>query len=658
MTSTMDKSAQPDHEDPAGAANLPTGTAPAQADPADEPDVAADTGRAGEAGEDASTASEPNADEARRHLLHDREAEYDTIVWADPDEVVIAENVRVDNATADATTTANLKALGVRVATNGYRADDGTIMITQGQRRVLNARRAGVPVPVWMQAPPPADERKAAIERIVGQMSENDVRVAMTLADTYRGMQQLAAFDLTPKAIARKLARGKGGTTYVENVFTAGASELATKAAERYDLDLVQAATIAEFDNAGDTSTATDLLRLALEQPNNFEVYANVKRTERADAARKEQLTEQLTHDLTGAGIVIFDRTLDPYSGPARTLDRLRPTPDATSDTALIPAGHASCPGHGAWIEEDTSDDGETVMVAVYGCRDFVAHGHALQHAPAGCADFTPAAVAAAETPPTEQEFEAAADAAAQAERTRRSTSIIRRWVIANNKDWDGAVVKRRKWLGEVFAQRSTAPTGSHVFLALHKANSTKALQYVLERGHDLARELLGLQPGYTHSTDLADKIAAAKPSKATVYDVFLTLCAMEQRIARNAWRNPTPEDQDYLRVLTRWGYKASDVELKVLDPEREDDVIAAALGDPAPAAQPHQAEEGSDDEDSEGDTEEDGPHGTEHGEEPVEDPRPESSGDTHHDAAEFDANSTEDSEPDDPTDLEVVSAA
>src|SRR2546423_13928559 len=105
-----------------------------------------------------------------------------------------------------------------------------------------------------MKPPPPADVRKATIERIVNQFIENDptTRKPLTLADTARGLQQLAAFNLTPTGIARKLALGKKGKAYVENALQAGRSELAVKAAERFQLDLLQAAVIAEFDEAGD----------------------------------------------------------------------------------------------------------------------------------------------------------------------------------------------------------------------------------------------------------------------------------------------------------------------------------------------------------------------------------------------------------------------
>lgn len=114
------------------------------------------------------------------------EAEYDRVLYFDPNEVVIDVNVRTENATTDADTVRDMRARGVEQAVRGYRADDGTVMITLGQRRVLNAREAGVQVPVWMQAPPSADERRAAIERIVSQVNENALRQGLTLGDEHK----------------------------------------------------------------------------------------------------------------------------------------------------------------------------------------------------------------------------------------------------------------------------------------------------------------------------------------------------------------------------------------------------------------------------------------------------------------------------------------
>ncbi|MFJ9782545.1 hypothetical protein ACIRSS_23390 [Amycolatopsis sp. NPDC101161] len=595
MTSTMDLPTQRDTDNPTA---TPDTDLPTTSLPTDDLGGAAAEDTASDSDTTATDVEETPLDELSdedRAALHAQwDAEIDTVVRADPHTVLLAENVRTDNAEADEDTTANFKTHGVKTAVNGYRDyDTGAIVVTEGQRRVLNSREAGCTVPVWMKTPPPADERKATIERIVNQFIENDpaLRRSLTLADTARALKQLAAFNLKPAGIARKLALGKQGKTYVENVLQAGKSELALKATERYDLDLLQAAVIAEFDEAGDTDTAKKLILTARTAPNNFAQLAERKRTERLDKQRLAALTEDLTEELTTAGVTIFDQNLPDSYGDARSLDRLRPTPEHEPHTELTAEDHASCPGHGAWIETDHHDEqGNQIPVAVYGCADFLTRGHALSHAPAGRADFTTTSTSTGtsvdgessddeDTAGQSDEVAAARAAHAAAELERQKARIIRKWVIQNNKDWDASQTPRREWLAGL-VQRKTAPQGAQLFLALQKAHGGYELRRAFERNHPLAMKLIGLPVGATLA-DLTAKVAKSPTAgKATLYDLFITLCAIEADLSRNTWRNPWGSAQAYMAAIIGWGYPASDVERKVVAPESEQEVIAAALGD------------------------------------------------------------------------------
>ncbi|MGY6658639.1 hypothetical protein ACXIZN_41420 [Amycolatopsis sp. TRM77291] len=551
-----------------------------------EPLDTSDDSRTGDPGDaDKSTSAEALEDTELRARRAEWEAEYDTIVRCDPAEVVIGVNVRTQNANTDPTTVQDMKQWGVHMPVKGYRADDGTVTITMGQRRVLNARKAKCDVPVWMQAPPSDDERTATIERIVGQLNENDLREGLTLGDRYNAFQQLAAFDLQPTQIARKLGRGKGGKKYVENVLQAGASDLARAATDRYDLTLDQAAVVAEFDGRGDLATAKELIRLAVAEPNNFRVFADVQRRKHAEAERLQALTEQLTRELTDAGVTILDDTIDADTGPARSLDRLRQTPDSEPGSTITVAEHSSCPGHAAWLHEDYQD-GHTVMTAEYGCADFLEHDHALSNAPAGRSDFTPYATDDEEDDDPDESaaaaFEAAHKAHAAAEWQRRANSIKHRWVRDSNQEWDSSGEKRREWLA-AFVAKSTVPKGAQVFLATQKLKGGRALRRTMERKHLLANKLL--KTSETGQRSLAERIKTASTAKATRFDVFLTLCAMEEDLHRDAWRTPYPENQEYLSALVGWGYEPSSIESRVLEPQRVEDVIAEKLG-PDPASE------------------------------------------------------------------------
>ncbi|KAA9157967.1 hypothetical protein FPZ12_024100 [Amycolatopsis acidicola] len=533
-------------------------------------------------------------DEDPRQRRAEWENEYDRVIYFNPDDVTIDDNVRTENAVTDADTIRDMRRRGVDMAARGYRADDGTVMITMGQRRVLNARAAGCQLPVWMQAPPSADSRKAGIDRIVAQVNENDLRKGLTRGDEHRAVQQLAAFDLTPTGIARKLSRR---VSHVKNVLTVGDSELASRAADRYDLTLDQAAVVAEFEGYGDLDTAKELVRLAVAAPNNFKVFAERKRNDRAEDERIRVQTAELTEQLTQTEVPILDSSVSSFSGPVRRLDALRATPDSEPGSRLTEDEHASCPGHAAWIRDDYDTDDNRMVVPVFACTDFLAHGHALANAPEGAATFStssPSAPAAEASPLTAGDGTAAAE-----ERAREARKIQRRWVRENNKDWDAAVSVRQAWLASL-PNRTRAPKGAQVFLAKLKAQGNRELRRAMERHHKLAHKLLNLpEPGYGQPSELPSKIATLSTAKATLYDTFLTLCALEEDLSRDAWRRPWDFEQEYMSMIIAWGYDASDVERKVLNPEPEADVIAAALGD---AGEPETEEDDSDSEEADSD--------------------------------------------------------
>ncbi|WP_152611150.1 hypothetical protein [Amycolatopsis sp. MJM2582] len=542
---------------------------------------------------DESASTDALTEDELRVRRAEREAEYDTIVFCDPDDVVIGVNVRTENADTDPTTVQDMRQRGVDMAVKGYRDDDGRVIITMGQRRVLNAREAGCKVPVWMQAPPSDDEREATIDRIIGQLNENDLREGLTLGDRYSAFQQLAAFDLKSTTIAQKLGRRKGGKKYVENVLQAGASNLARAAADRYDLTLDQAAVVAEFDALGEIDTAKELIRLAVAEPNNFRVFADVQRRKHAEAEHVRAQTEQLTRELTDAKVTILDDTLDADTGPARSLDRLRLTPDSEPGSEITVEQHSNCPGHAAWLYEDYRD-GRTVIAARYGCADFLEHDHALSNAPAGRSDFTPYDTDdEGENEDDAAAFDAARAAHAAAEWQRRANSVRFRWVRDSNVEWDGAIERRHEWLA-AFASKSAALKGAQVFLATQKLKGGRALRRAMERNHKLANTLLNT--GDSGRRPLAELVSTAKAAKATRYDVFLTLCAMEEELHRDAWRTPYPENQEYLTALMGWGYEPSSIELRVLEPQRVEDVITEQIG---PDPESEDVADGRDGEDS-----------------------------------------------------------
>ena len=74
-------------------------------------------------------------------------------------------------------------------------------------------------------------------------------------------------------------------------------------------------------------------------------------------------------------------------------------------------------------------------------------------------------------------------------------------------------------------------------------------------------------------------RIATTADTKAAVYQLYLTLCAMEEAFDRDAWRNPTTLDKVYIAMPIELGYQAPDIDRKVLHPDNLEQIIATELG-------------------------------------------------------------------------------
>jgi ParB family chromosome partitioning protein len=534
------------------------------------------------------TNSEASSD-TRDHAEQVSDTDYNQIIWVDPSSLTIGPNIRQENATPDRALVRDYKNNGVEDPIKAYRDEAGDLIVVDGQLRTLGAIEAGIDnVPVWVQPPPAADDKAATISRISKQFRLNRHRRATTRKDEFQAFEQLELLGMSPTAIGRELSVRRRDVTASLRV---GRSEVATKAGDEHDLTLDQLAVIAEFEADGDLDAAQLLIDTAVERPNNFAALAQRRRNDRIEAERLRKSVEACTEQLTDAGIVIFDESLVPWHGMARSLDRLRPSVADEPDTELALEAHAGCPGHGAWIDFDPDENGQEVAVPLYGCSDFRAHGHALIEVPVGHMDYDGIATTRYNSDASEDGLAAAESALAQAqarELERRKASIQRKWVINNNKDADAALPARQEWLASV-ARRASLPKGTRRWLAYRTLDGSHTLRKAMERGHALAHRLLGLpEPSPTwyvvaresaHTgSELYDRIANATEAKAMVYELYLVLCAFEEGFRRDSWRNPSAIDQLYISMAIELGYVAPDVDLKVLNPDDIDDVIADAL--------------------------------------------------------------------------------
>jgi ParB family transcriptional regulator, chromosome partitioning protein len=482
------------------------------------------------------------------------------LLWVDPRELIIADNVRVDVALTREFI-ADIAERGVRQVIPVRRDESGRLVVRTGQRRVLAAIEAGLlRVRVHVEPEALTDAREQGIDRILDQLAENEHRSSLSDADEVRATQQLLGLGLSARQIARRRH------IPAQRVTTAAAvarNPVALDALGAGVLDLTQAAVVAEF--AEDDTAVAALKDAAAQRPEQFDHLAQRLRDTREETRRREELTATLTEQ----GVRIIDRPADLFGGTARPLSELRASPDTEPGTELTAAGHAGCPGHAAFLSERSYGPVAERIRPVWVCTDFQAHGHAERHTALGVT--TTGRVAGPMT--DEQKAE-------------------RREVIANNKAWEAATTVRRTWLRTFFA-RQAAPRDAARWITTTLAWGGPQVRKAMEFAHPLAVELLGLQPSrrvYPRSEPhvIAAAAATASPGRASMLTVALLLAALEAGTDRYTWRRPTEDHVAYFQQLRSWGYSLSDVEMLVLTPNRPDlDESDAPAEHPDRAADP-----------------------------------------------------------------------
>ncbi|SDG82650.1 chromosome partitioning protein, ParB family [Pseudonocardia oroxyli] len=380
-----------------------------------------------------------------------------------------------------------------------------------GHRRTLAALKCGLPnIPVMLvEVPEGAD-------RVTDQLVENDQRAGLSTAERVAGWEQLAAFGLSASAIAKRTGAKK---TDVTTGLKVAGSELASRAGQRWDfLTLEHTAAIAEFDSDPEAVKAI----VAAAKTGRFEHTVQRMRDERTDA----EAFARARAELVEAGVEVIDRDL--VTWPAARLD----------DHGIDAAEHVSCPGHAAYLGHNFGV-GERRPVAVFVCRDVLAHGHV---------DATQAPVG-------------------QGRRLSEEDKAARRVVAERNKQWRSATVVRRDWL-RAFAARKRAPVGAERFVLTCLVAGDHPLRQAMEAGWPLLRELLGLTSGesdrFRHGAQvgvLLEMVAAASPKRALLLCAAAVLCAWEDRTGPHTWRNQGADTARYLGQMAEWGYELSEIE-------------------------------------------------------------------------------------------------
>jgi ParB family chromosome partitioning protein len=465
-----------------------------------------------------------------------------TLEHLDPKTLTIGTNVRLDPR-LDKAFLASIKQRGVLIPIVAYR-DGDQVIVDKGQRRALAAVHTGrqtVPVLI-VDVPGEAD-------RIIDQYAENAHRAALNTAEEIAVFEQLAAIGLSPANIAKNTAQTR---RHVDAALSASQSELAKKAAQRWDfLTLEHAAVLAEFE--GDQDAVKQLVQAA--QRGQFAHTAQQLRDDRAEQAAYDQAA----NELTSAGITLIGQ---PSWDDKQTSPLTRLTHDGSQ---LNHDNHHDCPGHAAylsqrWIYQEDAPDieedeghgpqahkGEEQdaaapqrgWVAVYVCINPAKYGHtdaqASRPQPKRAADMT--------------------------DTERRAARSERHDVIQSNKAWDSAQTVRREWL-KTFLTRKNAPKGTAAFMAQGLTRAEDAITKALDHGNHLARELFGLTgAAFGRRGGLAEQLTSASETRAQVIALGVLLAAYEENTGRHSWRHIDEATQRYLLFLHANGYELSTVE-------------------------------------------------------------------------------------------------
>jgi ParB family chromosome partitioning protein len=258
------------------------------------------------------------------------------VVWVDPRELIIGDNVRTA-VELERGFVADIKDRGVRQIIPVRRDEAGRLVVQTGQKRVLAAIEAGLDrVRVIIETTVLTGERDRMVDRILDQLGENEHRSAIIDAEEARATQQLLGLGLTAGQIARRrhipAKRVKTATAVAHN-------EVAMDAVAEGLLDLAQAAVVAEF--ADDQTAVLALTTAARKRPEQFAHITQQLRDDREETRRRAELTDALTE----RGVTVIDRPDTLFGGKIRRLAELRATPDTTPGTELTTEEHAACPG-------------------------------------------------------------------------------------------------------------------------------------------------------------------------------------------------------------------------------------------------------------------------------------------------------------------------
>jgi ParB family chromosome partitioning protein len=456
---------------------------------------------------------------------------------------------------------------GVLVPLRITPAEDGTFRIIDGHRRLAAAIQAGLAeVPADLAGDRAADEAGQFLDMWTAHRHRKPL-TRLEEADALFGAREAGA----TKAKIRK-STGLKPPEITAALAAARLSDGTRDAVQAlpHDLTLEDLSVLAEFED--DPDALRQLLNTA-HWHGALDHQAERLRQERADKADHARLRQEL--EAAGYSVTA---ALPSGGQPLTVLEH--------EGAELTPEAHAACPGRGVFFRS------YDLTTPVHYCADPATHGHILPHAnavpaagPAGAAD-TSRPVGAADRGPSDAD---------------------RRLVVRGNKAWKAAALVRRRWLAGNLFQRRTAPREVAQFIARQLLTMPDPLRQGLATAHtrDLFTEITG-QTADTNWKSCDTATAGRLPLLMLAPIVVAYEQAMTEGEGKNTWRPdryspcPRPEAGNYLAFVASVGYQLSDIEQAVADGRTyTGDTPASPL--PSDAAEGEPADDGVNDEGTDG---------------------------------------------------------
>ncbi|MCW2092989.1 UNVERIFIED_ORG: ParB family chromosome partitioning protein [Rhodococcus erythropolis] len=496
-----------------------------------------------------------------------------------PDTLDIGENVRdsVDLAqTPDFVE--SIRENGVLEAISAVRTADGTIVVRDGQRRTLAARETGLTsIPVVIYPDTAGSDKARAVDRIGKQITANRHREGLTAAQHTRGVAQMLEFGASITKVSKTLAMNKKD---VKAQAAVGKAEAARTALDAGQLDLEQAAVVAEFEEAGDTEAVDMLLKTG---PYNFTYTAQRIRDRRAEEAayaltaapyaekgftiltaapdHRSALTPEdlltadggeVTQELIDAtpqfwSVVLVQEDVLCDTATGNPVDEDEIDWDTAEDDDAVPAQGLRHANTAEWREEWTAE---------YFCHDHQGAGLALTPVMEAAHAAAPEARETAEGELTDEER--AAEYARRSREREAKDKQERRRVRELNKQAESATTVRREFLRTSLLARKTPPGAAAAYVAATIAQDPHLLTE--HKAGEVLAELMGF-PSVYPGKDIAALAAKATEARAQVLTLALVIAAQESRMAKDAWRSKPRGADRYLSFLMEQGYTPAAVE-------------------------------------------------------------------------------------------------